>query len=941
MTQFELKSTSFFDDLPDGQTAPIFVDINGDGLQEAIIGVGGGTLRFYENTGTKTAAILTEKTGTDNPFDGISVVDDQGDGGFGVSHPALADIDKDGDLDLFIGNAFGDIYFYENTGNATTPTFSSTATRSTKAGNLFNISAVGQYATPTFTDIDGDGDLDLFIGQYDSIVYYQNDSPSTITNLSDIVFTAKTGSDNPLNVVVSSFTNPTDKRFDQAFLDIDSDGDLDAFIGQGDGQILYYENQGTKSSPSFIDKTETNNPFDTYNKSASLQQLPTPTFVDIDGDEQSEAFIGSRLKKNDNDGGGIAEFKQIDPDPDPIPHPIPDPKTAKQYRIVNDNQNPLVIKNEKLLAPVLFKFNEENKLDILIGTDNKKLIYRENKGNGTFGEPSANPFDSIDLADTQGALKPALVDIDGDGDIDLFVGDDSGSIHFFDNKRIDLIDTFVKESKLFGLESVEKGAAPTFIVDGGKVKWAFIGAESDKVGIENYLKIFKFDEAEKKFVEIGKNEDNYPFKNAQLQIDGKKTKIVPAFGDYDKDKDLDAIIGQTDVDGKEGQLLYFENIGTSSDPNFVQRKDVGNPFKNVNGIQADRADFNTISPTVGNFVGDGKLEVFAGTQTEDGINGMRYLVLPGEQQETTKSNTFDPDKLILEGGTIFKMGKVKNGGRVKFKLANINIEKISEITISFLDSSNKVSFSEVLFSTLPPGFQPRGFAFGRQKLFLNVQPNQRFKINIQSLDRTIVSQEASIIELNSGQFRLNFASGLTIEIEQSLENPPIGVGNLQKSGLEILDLEGLSGLQSATFTLTREARYTNEVYFYRISDTNGTIDGLAPGQEGYAEAAIRNRVDNIALQVGNQSENTENGSFNGGFLYAPIIIANGSAENFLNQNPDNLAGQDIQAYFVFGEANSDRADHIRLLGSNTFGFEDLPDGGDLDYNDIIVEVNFA
>jgi hypothetical protein len=29
------------------------------------------------------------------------------------------------------------------------------------------------------------------------------------------------------------------------------------------------------------------------------------------------------------------------------------------------------------------------------------------------------------------------------------------------------------------------------------------------------------------------------------------------------------------------------------------------------------------------------------------------------------------------------------------------------------------------------------------------------------------------------------------------------------------------------------------------------------------------------------------------------------------------------------------------LGDNTFGFEDLPNGGDLDYNDIIVKVNLS
>ncbi|MEH2273558.1 MAG: DUF4114 domain-containing protein, partial [Nostoc sp.] len=38
---------------------------------------------------------------------------------------------------------------------------------------------------------------------------------------------------------------------------------------------------------------------------------------------------------------------------------------------------------------------------------------------------------------------------------------------------------------------------------------------------------------------------------------------------------------------------------------------------------------------------------------------------------------------------------------------------------------------------------------------------------------------------------------------------------------------------------------------------------------------------------------------------------------------------------------SDQVDHIRLLENNTFGFEDLPNGGDKDYNNVIVQVNLS
>ena len=40
-------------------------------------------------------------------------------------------------------------------------------------------------------------------------------------------------------------------------------------------------------------------------------------------------------------------------------------------------------------------------------------------------------------------------------------------------------------------------------------------------------------------------------------------------------------------------------------------------------------------------------------------------------------------------------------------------------------------------------------------------------------------------------------------------------------------------------------------------------------------------------------------------------------------------------------ANGDRVDHIRLLGNNTWGFEDLAGAGDGDFNDVIVKMNLT
>jgi hypothetical protein len=67
------------------------------------------------------------------------------------------------------------------------------------------------------------------------------------------------------------------------------------------------------------------------------------------------------------------------------------------------------------------------------------------------------------------------------------------------------------------------------------------------------------------------------------------------------------------------------------------------------------------------------------------------------------------------------------------------------------------------------------------------------------------------------------------------------------------------------------------------------------------------------------------------------IIVNGRPEALLDSNLSN----DPATYFSYLGANSDGIDHVRLLGNNTFGFEDLKGGGDFDYQDFIVKVKLT
>jgi Domain of unknown function (DUF4114) len=69
-------------------------------------------------------------------------------------------------------------------------------------------------------------------------------------------------------------------------------------------------------------------------------------------------------------------------------------------------------------------------------------------------------------------------------------------------------------------------------------------------------------------------------------------------------------------------------------------------------------------------------------------------------------------------------------------------------------------------------------------------------------------------------------------------------------------------------------------------------------------------------------------------------VAQGSFNEFIANNPTNSGGGNaIHAYFNYLGANSDKQDHFRLIGSNTFGVEDQYGGGDRDFNDLVVNMN--
>ncbi|MFM7363599.1 MAG: DUF4114 domain-containing protein, partial [Cuspidothrix sp.] len=185
---------------------------------------------------------------------------------------------------------------------------------------------------------------------------------------------------------------------------------------------------------------------------------------------------------------------------------------------------------------------------------------------------------------------------------------------------------------------------------------------------------------------------------------------------------------------------------------------------------------------------------------------------------------------------------------------------------------------------------------------------------------------------------------LVVQIQAKNQPLPMGAGLQANTQSELIDLRSITGQVTAEFVLNREAAFNNVVGFYQIADTNGGIDidsngtiDIRPGDAGYTQAALQKRVPGLDMTVANQGTASFKTNLNGGAIFAPFIIANGNPQALLDNNSNN----DPSVYFAFLGANSGGVDHIRLLGNNVWGFEDLPQGGDMDYNDVVMRVNFS
>ena len=437
-------------------------------------------------------------------------------GGYEYSTPVLVDIDADDDLDLFMGH-WMKIAFYENEGSSNEPLFD-------LVSNYFDSITFdyqyGYYGRPVFADIDNDDDKDMIIwtGTFNELLYLN------IGTSSDYLFEYQT----------DSFLETTTYGGGRGdFIDIDSDGDLDIFEGNYLGQILFYENTGDAYSYIYSDSPLILSGIDVGDKAIV-------SMCDIDADNDYDLFIG-------NHNGDLYFYRN---EGDSINY---------EFIYVTDNFAGASVYETN--APHFCDIDGDGDFDLFLGM--KWARYPYPPGNISFYENIGNSteYEFIHITDNYlcfdngMSYSPILLDVDNDGDLDMVGGSSDQKMPFIEN-------TGTNQEPYFEWKEILWGGSGGFL--GGDLAVGDLDSDGDLdkiVSTSDFISYYLIS-----YKNIG-TPDSASFIVWQYQfISSTEDWLNPALVDIDNDNDFDLLI-ETDINW-DSNLLWYENLGDSLRPNF-------------------------------------------------------------------------------------------------------------------------------------------------------------------------------------------------------------------------------------------------------------------------------------------------------------------------------------------------------------------------------------
>lgn len=445
----------------------------------------------------------------------------------------LVDFEGDGDLDILAGiDDWGDYGWddaYDEEGNWTNgPLHGYVYLIENQAGTYVNqgrleaggapIDVYGK-PSPNAADFDGDGDLDLILGEFvDQMTWFENVGTREEPEYAAGRFLRN--QEGPITMDLEMIT--------PVAVDWDADGDVDLVVGDEDGRVAWVENTGAVrgrmpifESPRYFQQAADNLKFGA---------LATPVGVDWDNDGDDDLISG-------NSAGYLAFIENLDGGFPPSWAPPRRLKAGGEtIRIMaganGSVQGPAEAK-WGYTAPSVADWDGDGLNDLVVNSIWGKVVWHENMGSETAPELAPSQPVQIDWEGaarkpgwywwtpepgafvTQWRTTPYATDWNGDGLTDLVMLDHEGYLSFF--------------------ERVEHGG--TLVLQPGR-------------------RIFK-------------NEEGAPLRLNDGTAGGSGRRKL-TFVDWDQDGDQDLLVNSTNATlwrniGGEGEDVQFVDEGTVAD----------------------------------------------------------------------------------------------------------------------------------------------------------------------------------------------------------------------------------------------------------------------------------------------------------------------------------------------------------------------------------------
>lgn len=386
---------------------------------------------------------------------------------------ALIDYDKDGRNDLFT-YGIGGMKVFRNVGDASNGLqwqLISNLLYSDYAGSHTNL-YVSSSDIPALVDVDADGDLDILtfnIGG-ERLEYHQNQSQELYSHNDSLIFVLKNEcwgkfkedpnnnslvlNDTTVPCSISSLPDPLKPMAGQVItpaaddesvpqtrhagstilaLDVDNSGVLDLVIGDvSHNNLILVVNGGTAPNTNSAMISQDEN-FPSNTTPANLKIFPASFYVDVDHDGVKDLIVGANAKGSSNNEKSVLYYKNLGTNN--LPNFLFKSKSFLQEEMIEAGTGSI---------PVFFDQNGDGKEDLIIGSfyRYKEPLLKESalvsyRNTGTLTQPFFTFVDQnyLNILSQNFGLRsvPAFGDIDGDGDKDLFLGLENGTVVFYQN----------------------------------------------------------------------------------------------------------------------------------------------------------------------------------------------------------------------------------------------------------------------------------------------------------------------------------------------------------------------------------------------------------------------------------------------------------------------------------------------------------------------------